>query len=556
MCADTSSIDTEPVGYWPGPFRRGLLRTIGIDIRHLRTARSALPYLVAGFAMCFYLPYGTWAISHALGLANGGSGRVAWWMVIGAFCVTGVIIGFDALIISYVAVNTKDLDDPEAPPIGKLSKAMIALRLVIAVVMVGVFTIPTLLFFFQRETTADLAAQNQAAIASYIAHGPPAQLQAQINQLTGQESSDPNSVLALENKASTLDQESASDYQLALKDSQGQGVTHLTGCPVGGTCWALEQKSQQEEAEAKSLRQQAASLQAGQKSQLSSDAAQVATLTQRRNSDIQSFSEAQSNNTGLGERTKSLVSLIGRDPYGIGLAAAIILAVATLLELAVLGIKITASRNSEYELSVAREARRAMKTESELDSAADAIAGEAMASVRIDADLRDEVFRNRRSQLQRMLLARMGPAAPPTTPEGRVPAEPPEQPGTPIDEPATSPVEQLSLTDPLDHRPVEKPTLGVQPAPTVVERSGPVVPYRVGSSTQPSPLRAQVDAGAVTAPTTPADPTVPRSVATRASLGLPPLMTARMPGWSNAGRVTAVVVMLGVGLAVLIWGFG
>ena len=415
MCADTNSIGAEPAGYWPGPVRRGLLRTIGIDIRHLRTARSALPYLVAGFAMCFYLPYGTWAISHALGLANGGSGRVSAWMVVGAFCVTGVIIGFDALIISYVAVNTNDLDDSEAPPIGKLSRAMIALRLVIAVVMVGVFTIPTLLFFFQRETTADLAAQNQRAVASYIAHGPPAQLQTQINQLTSQESSDPNSVLALENRASALDQESASDYQLALQDSEGKGVTHLTGCPVGGTCWTLQQKSQQEAAEAKSLRQQAASLQAGQKTQLSSDAAQVATLTQRRNSDIQSFSAAQSNNTGLGERTKSLVSLVAHDPYGIGLAAAIILAVATLLELAVLGIKISASRNSEYELSVAREARRAMKAESELDSAADAIAGEAMASVRIDADLRDAVFRNRRRQLEGMLLARMGPVAPPTT---------------------------------------------------------------------------------------------------------------------------------------------
>ena len=72
------------------------------------------------------------------------------------------------------------------------------------------------------------------------------------------------------------------------------------------------------------------------------------------------------------------------DPFGIGLAAAIILAVATLLELAVLGIKISASRNSEYELSVARDARRALKAETELDSAADAIAGEAMAEVRVD----------------------------------------------------------------------------------------------------------------------------------------------------------------------------
>ena len=56
--------------------------------------------------------------------------------------------------------------------------------------------------------------------------------------------------------------------------------------------------------------------------------------------------------------------------------------------------------------------------------------------------------------------------------------------------------------------------------------------------------------------TAPGDRPSVRPVVTRESLGLPPLMTTRLPAWSNAGRVTAVVVMLGVGLAVLLWGFG
>ena len=43
VCADANSKEAEPAGFWPGPFRRGLLRTIGIDVRHLRTSRSALP---------------------------------------------------------------------------------------------------------------------------------------------------------------------------------------------------------------------------------------------------------------------------------------------------------------------------------------------------------------------------------------------------------------------------------------------------------------------------------------------------------------------------------
>jgi hypothetical protein len=541
VCADANAIDAEPVGFWPGPFRRGLLRTIGIDVRHLRTSRSALPYVVAGLAMCFYLPYGTWAISHALGLANGGSGRITVVMLIGAVCVTGVIIGFDALIISYVAVNHNDLDDSEAPPVGKLSKAMIALRLVIAVVMVGVFTIPTMLFFFQRETTADLAAQNQRAIASYVAHGPPAQIQTQINKLTNQEMSDPNSVLALENKASALDQASASDYQLALQDSAGNGLTHLTGCPPGGYCASLQQKSLEEASEAKTLIQQANALQASQKAQLTNDAAEVTALTQKRNSEVQSFSEAQGNNTGLGARTKSLVSLAVHDPFGIGLAALIILAVATLLELAVLGIKISASRNSEYELSVAREARRALKAQAELDSAADAIAGEAMTEMRLDPGLRDTAFDTRRRQLEHMLRSRVGPVPEGGTLEYRPRAQPVAPASGLVDRDSPGPAEQTALADAPSNGHIEQPTLADQPGNGAAVTSG-MFGARAGA--QPFEERNATTAQAYMSSARP-----------RSGLEMQ-LLTARVPAMSNAGRVTALAVLGGLAIALALWGIG
>ena len=490
--------------------------------------------------MCFYLPYGAWAISHALGLANGGSGRITVVMLIGAVCVTGVIIGFDALIISYVAVNPNDLDDCEAPPLGKLSKAMIGLRLVIAVVMVGVFTIPTMLFFFQRETTADLAAQNQRAIASYVAHGPPAQIQTQISKLTNQETSDPTAVLALENKASALDLASANDYQLALQDSAGNGLTHLTGCPPAGYCAALQQKSQEEASEAKALRQQADALQASQKAQLSNDAAEVTTLTQKRNSDIESFSEAQSNNTGLGARTKSLVSLAVHDPFGIGLAALIILAVATLLELAVLGIKITASRNSEYELSVAREARRALKAQAELDSAADAIAGEAMAEMRVDPGLRETAFETRRRQLERMLRSSIGPVPEAGTFEYRPRAERAPASG-PVDRQTPRPVEHIAPTDASRHGHIEQPTLADQPGN--------------GAAGTPSVFGAHPGAESVEEKSAIGGRAHMSSMGPRSGLDLQ-LLTARVPAMSNAGRVTALAVLGGLGIALALWGIG
>jgi Domain of unknown function (DUF4407) len=394
-------------GYKPGPLARRLLGTIGIDVRHLRSTRSALPYLVAGFAMCLYLPYGTWAISHALSLANAGSGHVTAIMIAAAAGVTAVIIGFDALIIGHVPVNTERLGDSDERPLGRLSKAMVALRLVIAAIMLGVFTIPTLLFFFQKETIADLASTNSTAISRYEKNGEPARLQAQILQLTSQENAAPAPITHLVDRASSLDQASASDYQLALADSAGNGVSHLAGCPTGGDCWTLKQKSQQEATEAASLRQQAQTLQAAQHQQLVNDTNQIAALTTRIKQDITQFTDAQNNNTGLGARTKSLVGLAVHDPYGIGLAAAIVLAVAALLELAVIGIKVTASRNSEYELSVARVARTALWADEEVDAAATAMSEQAVADLRHDEALIAAIYEQKRNQLESVFRERI-----------------------------------------------------------------------------------------------------------------------------------------------------
>ena len=211
------------------------------------------------FAMCFYLPYGTWAISHALGLANGGSGQITLVMVIGAFCVTGVIIGFDALIISYVAVNANDLDDSEAPPIGKLSRAMIASAPRDRGRHGRRLHDPDPAVLLPAGDDRGSGRAEPAAIASlHRARSARADPSSDQTADRVRRQSDPNSVLALENRASALDQASASDYQLALQDSAGQRCDPpVRVARWAVTCWALQQKSQQEASEAKALRQQA-----------------------------------------------------------------------------------------------------------------------------------------------------------------------------------------------------------------------------------------------------------------------------------------------------------
>jgi len=339
-------------------------------------------------------------------MADAGSGHITFFMVVAGLCVTGVIIGFDAVIISHIPINREQLDSAKVNPLGKLSRTMLVLRLAIAVVMVGVFTIPTLLFFFQRETTSDLASENGEAVAYYMAHGAPARLQAQINKLTNQEHSTPTLVNSLESQAAALDSASATNYQLALQDSDGNGLSHLPGCPINGDCWNLQQESKQEAAQAATLRQQATNLQSGQAQLLSNDASQIKHLTAEQNKDISTFSEAQKNDTGLGARTQALISLAVKDPYGIGLSAAIVLAVAALLELAVIGIKVTASRNSEYELTTARAARGLLRADQEVDVAATVLTQTAVDSLLSDPEIRQSVFEQKRREVEQALRPR------------------------------------------------------------------------------------------------------------------------------------------------------
>jgi hypothetical protein len=258
----------------------------------------------------------------------------------------------------------------------------------------------------------------------------------------------------------------------------------------------------------------------------------------------------------LGARTKSLVSLAVHDPFGIGLAAAIILAVATLLELAVLGIKVTASRNSEYELSVAREARRALKAQAELDWAADGIAGEAMAEVRVDPGLRETAFHTRRRQLEHMLRSRVGPIPEPYALKEPPRTEPAEPPNTLVDHQTVRPIAPPALADRPSNGHIEQPTLADQPGSAFTG--------------QPSTLGDDPGAEQVEEPTTLRDgPSGTEPVEEPSTLGVRALMgpgqrsalelqllTARVPAMSNAGRVTALAVVAGVALALVVWGVG
>jgi hypothetical protein len=214
---------------------------------------------------------------------------------------------------------------------------------------------------------------------------------------------------------------------------------------------------------------------------------------------------------------------------------------------------------------VAREARRALKAQAELDWAADGIAGEAMTQVRVDPGLQETAFHTRRRQLEHMLRSRVGPIPEPYTVKDSPRTDSAEPPSRLADHQTVRPIAPPAFADRHSNGHIEQPTLADQPRnaltgqPSTLGDDPGTEPVEDGLSTEPveEPSTLGDDPGAeqVDEPSTVGVRPQLGSLGPRSALELQ-LLTARVPAMSNAGRVTALAVVAGVALALVVWGVG
>lgn len=165
-----------------------------------------------------------------------------------------------------------------------------------------------------------------------------------------------------------------------------------------------------------------------------------------------------------------------------------------------------------------------------------------MAEVRIDPGLRESAFRSRRRQLEHMLTSHLGPIEETSTLPDLPRTEPAEPPGQLVDHHTLGTIEQPTLADQAPNGSIEQPTLADQP--------------RHGPSVQRSTLPARPDSEPVERPSPLGDRPDIMAIRQRSAVEFPALFTARTPGWSNAGRVTALAMVAGVALVLLVLGVG
>jgi hypothetical protein len=178
-----------------------------------------------------------------------------------------------------------------------------------------------------------------------------------IDELKRETAADDAAVRDLTSRAAQKRRDARLLYQQALADSAGHGVTRSPGCPVGGYCYHLVQRSRGLDNQAAALDQQAGLLLDTQRGTRDARTAEQADLTRQVGEQRDANSSAIRADSGFGARTSAMWYLVTNDFWGVGVFYLGITLLLVALDCAAVGLKFVSLGNA-YERNEARTARR------------------------------------------------------------------------------------------------------------------------------------------------------------------------------------------------------
>jgi len=255
-------------------------------------------------------------------------------------------------------VNLTDPGDPDpAKLLQRRAKTIYLGRIFIAFLFAVVITEPLMLSRYKPEIDAYLNQLHSQELGRSESTGAIAEYQRQIAALKQRDADDDQAVADLHALAAAKRDEATKLYAQALADSEGNGVTHRAGCPRGGYCDSLVQRSRVLNAEASAADAQAERLLESQGPARQARAGQQADLERRIADQRQATLTAISGDAGLGARTKAMWHLVTADFWGVGFFYVGIALLLVLLDCAAIALKL-ASHGNTYERTEARAARQ------------------------------------------------------------------------------------------------------------------------------------------------------------------------------------------------------
>jgi len=335
--------------------RRVLLRIANVNPDSVTTHSDRVLYSSIGVFILLYFVYAT--VGGAAFVDASANYTHPWWQwLVGPLVAIGVV-AYDRAVVGRVAINYADLDSPD--PKDLLRRATIGLyagRIALALLFAVIITEPLMLARYQGEIDSRLNDVHNEQISKIEVSGAIAAYDARLQALKKQTVAENTAVQALNTRAAEKRRDARELYKQAIADSEGDGVTRKAGCPDGGYCDTLVQRSRGLDDQAARLDAQAARLQETQKAARTARAGEEADLTAKIADQRTVNAEAIRADAGFGARTKAMWFLVTSDFWGIGVFYLGIALLLIALDCAAVGLKFVSHGNS-YERTEARMAR-------------------------------------------------------------------------------------------------------------------------------------------------------------------------------------------------------
>jgi hypothetical protein len=335
--------------------RRLLLRIANVNPDNVTTHSDRVLYSAIGVFIVLYFAYAT--VGGAAFVDASANYTHPWWQwLVGPLVATGVV-AYDRAVVGRVAINYADLDSPDPQDLlRRPTFGLYAGRITLALLFAVIITEPLMLARYQGEIDNRLNDVHNEQISRVEVSGAIAAYDLRLAELKKQTTAEDRAVQALNTRAAEKRRDARKLYQQAIADSEGDGVSRKAGCPDGGYCDTLVQRSRGLDDQAARLDAQAARLQDTQKAARTARAAEQADLTAKIAEQRTANAEAIKADAGFGARTKAMWYLVTSDFWGIGVFYLGIALLLVALDCAAVGLKFVSHGNA-YERAEARDAR-------------------------------------------------------------------------------------------------------------------------------------------------------------------------------------------------------
>jgi Domain of unknown function (DUF4407) len=338
------------------PRRRDvLLRVANVNPDSVSTHSDRVLYSAIGVFVLLYFVYAT--VGGAAFVDASANYTHPWWQwLVGPLVAIGVV-AYDRAVVGRVAISFEHLDSPD--PRHLLKRPTVGLyvgRVGLALLFAVIITEPLMLARYRGEIDAYLNEVHNEQISTMSSTGAIGAYDARLAELRRRAAEEDRAVGALSAQAAAKRKDARTLYRQALADSAGAGVTRRSGCPAGGYCDKLVQRSRSLDDQAAGLDRQAATLRTAHGPGRVALTAEMASLTRLIEDQRERNAAAIRADAGFGARTAAMWHLVTSDFWGIGVFYLGIALLLVALDCAAVGLKFV-SRGNAYERAEARVAR-------------------------------------------------------------------------------------------------------------------------------------------------------------------------------------------------------